>query len=136
MTKHDDISGSGYPCVVGLGGVHAFLGHHFAPIYAKVCKEGLYSLVGVAKVAFIELLNVLLLNAVNDTLYTNDGDGLLKVERLLKILHVCLEAEEFVLGSVILDGWINRRWLNEAVGQGDSPACDRSIVNVIENQCQ
>jgi hypothetical protein len=33
-------------------------------------KEGLYCLVGVAKVVFVELLNVLLLNAVDDALYT------------------------------------------------------------------
>jgi hypothetical protein len=84
----------------------------------KVCKEGLHSLVGIAKVVFIELLDVLLLNAVNNALYSNVGDGLLKVERLLKILCVPLEAKEFKLGSVVFDGWIDRRWLNKAVGQG------------------
>jgi hypothetical protein len=51
-----------------------------------LCKEGLYHLVGIAKVVLIELLDVLLLNAVNDALYTNVGDGLLKVECLLKII--------------------------------------------------
>ncbi len=40
-------------------------------------------MVGIAKVVFIELLNVLLLNAVNDALYTYVGDGLLEFERLL-----------------------------------------------------
>jgi hypothetical protein len=101
-----------------------------------VCKEGLYCLVGVAKIVFIELLDVLLLNAVNDVLYTNVGDGLLEVKCLLKILCVHLEAEEFTLGSVVFDGWIDHRWLNEAVGQGNGPACDSSVVNVIKNQCQ
>jgi hypothetical protein len=84
LTKCDDMSGAGNPCVVEcLGGIHAFFGHHLAPIGAKVCKEGLDCLVGVANVVFIELLNVLLLNAVNDVLYTYDGDGLLKFKRLL-----------------------------------------------------
>ncbi len=69
----------------------------------KVRKEGLYCLVGIAKVVLIELLNVLLLSAVNDALYTDVGDGLLKVKCLLKILHVRLEAEEFALGSVAFD---------------------------------
>jgi hypothetical protein len=81
-----------------------------------VCEEGLYCLVGIAKVLLIELLDVLLLRAVNDALYTYVGDSLLKVECLLKILCVHLEAEEFVLGSIIFDGWIDCRWLNEAVG--------------------
>jgi hypothetical protein len=102
----------------------------------KVCKEGLYCLVGIAKVVLIELLDILLLNTVNDALYTNGGDGLLKVECLLKILHVRLEAEEFALGSVIFDGWIDRQWLNKAVSQGNSPVCDSSVVYVIKNQCQ
>jgi hypothetical protein len=137
MTERDDMSGAGYPCVVECpGGIHAFLGHHLAPMCAKVCKKGLYHLVGIAKVVLIELLNVLLLNAVNDVLYTYVGDGLLKIECLLKICHVCLEAEEFVLGSVIFDGWIDRGWLNKAVGQSNGPACNSSIVNVVKNQCQ
>jgi hypothetical protein len=137
MTKRDDMSGAGYPCVVEcLGGICAFLSHHLTPICAKVCKEGLYCLVGIAKVVFIELLDVLFLNTVNDALYTNVGDGLLMVECLLKILCVHLEMEEFALGSVVFDGWINRRWLNEAVGQGSGPACDSSIVDIIKNQCQ
>jgi hypothetical protein len=137
MTKRDDMSGAGYPCVVEcLGGIRAFLGHHLTPICAKVCKEGLYCLVGVAKGVFIELLDILLLNAVNDALYTDVGDGLLKVKHLLKILHVCLEVE-FALGSVVFDGWIDRRWLNEAVIQGNNLACNSSVVsNVIKNQCQ
>jgi hypothetical protein len=71
MTKRDDISGAGYPCVVEcLSGIHAFFGHPLTPIGAKVCEEGLDCLVGMAKVVFIELLDVLLLNAVNDALYT------------------------------------------------------------------
>ncbi len=96
-----------------FGGIRAFLGHHLAPIFAKVFEEGLYCLVGIAKEVFVELLDVLLLNAVNDAFYTYVGDGLLKVECLLKILCVCLEAKEFALGSVLFDGWIARRWLNE-----------------------
>ncbi len=77
------MSGAGYPCVVErLGGTRAC---HLTPICAKVLEEGLYCLVGVDKVVLIELLNVLLLNAVNDALYTYVGDSLLKVERLLKI---------------------------------------------------
>ncbi len=56
----------------------------------KVFKEGLYRLVGIAEVVLIELLDVLLLNAVDDAFYTYVGDGLLKVECLLKILHVRL----------------------------------------------
>jgi hypothetical protein len=56
------------------------VGHHFTPICAKVNEEGLYCLIGVAKVVLIELLDVLLLNAVNNVLYTNVGDGLLKVK--------------------------------------------------------
>jgi hypothetical protein len=81
-----------------------------------VCKEGLYCLVGLAKVVLIELLDILLLNAVNDGLYTYVGDGLLKVKCLLKILRVRMEAEEFALESVVFDGWIDRRWLNKVVG--------------------
>ncbi len=111
------MSGAGYPCVVeSFGVIHVFLGHHLAPICAKVFKEGLYCLVGVAKVVRVELLDVLLLNAVNDALYTYVGDSLLKVERLLKFLRVCLEAEAFTLGSVVFDGWIDRRWLNKVGG--------------------
>jgi hypothetical protein len=68
-TKCDDRSGAGYPCMVErLGGICVFLGHHLTPIGAKVCKERLYPLVGIAKLVLIELLNVLLLNAVNDAL--------------------------------------------------------------------
>jgi hypothetical protein len=131
------MSGAGYSCVVkGLGGIRAFLGHHLKPICAKVCKEGLYHLVSIAKVVFIELLDVLLLNAVNDALYTDVGDSLLKVKPLLMILYVCLEAEEFAWGSVVFDGWIDRRWLNKVVSQGNGPVCDSSIVNVIKKQCQ
>ncbi len=87
--------------------------------YTNLCKgvQGGTLLSGWrSKVVLIELLDILLLNAVNDVLYTNVGDGLLKVECLLKILPVCLEAEDFALGSVVFDGWIDRRWLNEAVG--------------------
>jgi hypothetical protein len=66
------------------------------------------------------------------------GDSLLKFKCLLKIIPFCLEAEEIALGSVVLDGWIDRRWLNEAVGQRNSLACDSSIVDVVEveNQSQ
>ncbi len=135
--ERDDMSGAGYPCVVeSFSGICAFLGHHLTPICVKVFEEGLYPLVGVAKVVLIELLDILLLNAVNDALYTYVGDGLLKVECLLKILCVRLEAEEFALGSVIFDGWIDRLWLNKAGGRSNGPACDGSIVNIIENQCQ
>jgi hypothetical protein len=131
------MSGAGYSCgVERLGDIHAFLGHHLAPICAKVCKEGLYCLVGIAKVVLIELLDVLLLNSIDDALYTYVGDGLLKVKCLLKILYVCLEAEEFALGSVVFDGWIDYRWLNKAVSQSNGPTCDSSIVNVVETQCQ
>jgi hypothetical protein len=134
MTELDDMSGAGYSCVVEcLGGIRAFLGHHLTPICAKVCEEGLYCLVGIAKVVFIELLDVLLLNAVNDALYTDVGDGLLKVKCFLKILCVLLEVEEFVLGSVVFDGWIDCGWLNKGVGLGNGPACDSSVVNVIKN---
>ncbi len=81
------MSGAGYPCVVeSFGGIRAFLGHHFTQICAKVFEEGLYRLVGAAKVVLIELLNVLLLNAVDYALYTYVGDGLLKVKSPLKIL--------------------------------------------------
>jgi hypothetical protein len=59
------------------------LWYHLTPIGAMVCKEGLDCLVGMAKVVFIELLDVLLLNIVDDALYTYVGDGLLKFERLL-----------------------------------------------------
>ena len=113
MTKRDGMSGAGYPCVVEcFDGIRALLGHHLAPICAKMFEEGFYHLVGVAKVVFVELLDELLLNAVDDALYTYVGDGLLKVKHLLKILCVCLEAEEFALGSVVFDGWVDRRWLN------------------------
>ncbi len=90
----------------------------------------------IAKIAFVGLHDILLLNAVDDALYTYVGDGLLKVEFLLKILPVCLEAEEFALGSVVFNSWIVRRWLNEAGGRSNGPACDGSIVDVIKNQCQ
>ncbi len=66
-----------------LGGIHAFFGHHLTPIGVKMCKEGLDCLVGIAKVVFVELLNVLLLNAVDDALYTYVGDCLLKFKHLL-----------------------------------------------------
>jgi hypothetical protein len=50
MTKCDDMSGAGYPCVVeSFGGIHTFLGHHLTPICAKMSEEGLYHLVGIAK---------------------------------------------------------------------------------------
>ncbi len=131
------MSGAGYPCVVeSFGGISVFLGHHLTPICAKVLEEGLYCLVGVAKVVLIELLGILLLNAVNDALYTYVGDCLLKVERLLEILCVPLKAEEFTLGSVVFDGWIECWWLNKAGGQSNGPACDSSIVNIIKNQCK
>ncbi len=116
-TGCDDMCGAGYPCVVeSFSGICSFLGHHLTPICAKVFEEGLYHLVGIAKVVLIELLDILLLNAVNDALYTYVGDGLLKVKHLLKILCVCLEEEEFALGSVVFNGWIDPRWLNEAGG--------------------
>ncbi len=137
MTECDDMSGAGYPCVVeSFGDICAFLGHHLTPICVKAFEEGLYRLVGIAKVVLIELLNILLLNAVNDALYTYVGDSLLKVEHLLKIRRVCLEVEKFALGSAVFDSWIDRRWLNKASGQSKGPACDGSIVNVIKNQCQ
>jgi hypothetical protein len=130
------MSGARYPCVVeSFGGTSAFLGHHLTLICAKVFEEGLYHLVSVAKVVLIELLDILLLNAVNDALYTYVGDGLFKVECLLKIICVRLEAEKFALGSVIFDGWIDRRWLNEVGSRSNGPACDGSIVDVIKNQC-
>ncbi len=137
MAKRDDMGGAGYLCVVEcLGGIRAFLGHHLAPICVKVFEEGLYRLVVIAKVVLIELLDVLLLNVVNDALYTYVGDDLLMVEHLLKILHGCLEVEEFTLESVVFNGWIDHRWLNEVGGQSNGPTCDGSVVEVIENQCQ
>ncbi len=136
-TKHDDMTGAEYTCVVErLSGIRAFLGLHLTPICVKVFEEKLYCLVDIAKVVLIEPLDVLLLNAVNDELYTYVGDGLLKVECLLKILCVHLEAEEFALGSVFFDGWIDRRWLNNAGGQSNCPACDSSLVDIIKNLCQ
>jgi hypothetical protein len=81
MTKRDAMSGAGYPFEVECLG--AFFGHHLTPVGAKVCDEGLDHLVGIAKVVFIELLDLLLINAVNDALYTNVGDGLLKFKCLL-----------------------------------------------------
>ncbi len=78
------MSGAGYPCVVEcLGSIRAFFGHHLTPIGAKVSKEGLDCLVGIAKVVFIELLDGLLLNTVDDALCTYVGDGLLKFKSLL-----------------------------------------------------
>ncbi len=77
-------------CGRKLCGIRAFLGHYLTPICVKVFEEGLYCLVGIAEVVLIELLDVLLLNAVDDAFYTYVGDGLLKVEHLLKILHVRL----------------------------------------------
>jgi hypothetical protein len=119
-----------------LGGIHAFFGHHFTPIGAKVCKEVLDCLVGVAKVFFIELLDVLFLNTVDDALYTYVGDGPLKLKCLLLILCYHIEVEKFALQSVIFDGWIDRRWLNKVGGQFDSLACDSSVVDVVKNQGQ
>ncbi len=122
--------------VESFGGIRAFLGHCLTPICAKVFEEGLYRLVGIAKVVLIELLDVLLLNAVDDALYTYVGDGLLKVKRLLKVLRVRLEEEEFTLGSVVFNGWVDRWWVNKSGSQSNSPACDASVVDIIKNQCQ
>ncbi len=52
------------------------------------------------------------------------------------ILHVRLEVEEFALGSVVFDGWVDQWWLNKAGGQSNGLVCDGSIVDIIENQCQ
>ncbi len=101
-----------------------------------MCKEGLYCLVGIAKVVLIELLDILLLNAVDDALYTYVGDGLIKFKHLLKILCFRLEGEEFTLGCVVFDGWMDHQWLNNAVNQSNSLVCDSSIVDIVENQSQ
>jgi hypothetical protein len=78
------MSRAGYPCMLEhLGGIRVFFGHCLTPIGAKVCKERLDCLVGIAKEVFIELFDVLLLNAVNDALHTYVGDGFLKFKCLL-----------------------------------------------------
>ncbi len=49
-------------------------------------NDGLDGLIYIAKIFFVEFFNVSLLNAVDDALYADGGDGLLQVELLLELV--------------------------------------------------
>ena len=65
---------AGYPSVVKcVGRVGAFFCHYLAPFHSEMGKEGLDRLVGVSKVVFIEFLDILVFDTVDDALDADVG---------------------------------------------------------------
>jgi hypothetical protein len=99
-----------------LGCLGALLCHDLAPVGAEMINDGLDGLIHVAKIFFFEFFNVLLLNAVDDVLHANGGDGLLQVELLLEPLCLGLESEEVELTCGVIKFWIDQGRLAETRG--------------------
>ncbi len=71
----------GHPGMVErLGCDGVLLCYDLAPVGAEMIDDGLDGLICVAKIFFVEFFNALLLDAVDDALHTDGGDGLLQVE--------------------------------------------------------
>ncbi len=70
-------------CDKCVGRVGPLLGHGFAPFRSEVGEEGFDCLICIAEVVFVEILDVLFLDAVDDTLNANVSDCLLEVKLLL-----------------------------------------------------
>ncbi len=64
-------------------------------------------MIGVTKVFFIELFDILFFIAVNDALYSDSGDSLLELELFLESFHFLLEGQDFIgIGLFIIFGVI------------------------------
>ena len=88
MTKHDDMCGAWHPGVIEcIGCVGTLLGHDLAPLRSEVGQEGFDCLICVAKIVFVEFLDVLFLDTVDDTLDANVCDCLLEVKLLPELFR-------------------------------------------------
>jgi hypothetical protein len=86
----------GYPCLTeGFGGVSAFPCHDLAPVGLEMMENFFDCAVGIPEVLFIEFLNILFFDAVDDALDADVGDRLLQVKFLLKLFCFFLEGEYF-----------------------------------------
>ncbi len=99
-----------------LGCVGALLHHDLAPVGAEMIDDGLDGLIRVAKIFFVEFFKVLLLNAVDDALHTDGGDGFLQVKLLLEPLCLGLESEEVELTHRVIKFWIDQGRLSKTCG--------------------
>ncbi len=135
MIECDGVCGAWYPGVVDcVGCIRAFFCHDLAPFGAKMGEDSFDCLVGIAKVIFIEFLNVLFFDAVDDTLDSNVGDCLLEIECRLKLLGLCLKAKELALRDEIVDVRMHCRGLDDAISRGDYTASDDGVFRIVKDQ--
>jgi hypothetical protein len=94
--KCDDVCHVGDPRLVEyIGGISALLCHDLAPVGLEMVKDTFDGVVGVSKVLFIELCDVLFFIAVDNLLDTNVCDCLLKIKLPEELLCFFLKREDF-----------------------------------------
>jgi hypothetical protein len=84
--KCDDVGHVGYPSLIeGFGGVSAFPCHDLAPVGSEMAENTFDGVVGVPEVLFVEFVDILFFDAVDDALDTNVGDCLLQVKFFFEV---------------------------------------------------
>ena len=78
--------------------------HDLAPYGAEMSQHLLNGDVGVHKVLFIEILEVMIVDAGNDLLHPNIGDRLLYLLRLLYFFLLLLKCHDIKWGGGKIDG--------------------------------
>jgi hypothetical protein len=119
-----------------LSCVGALLPHDLAPVGAEMIDDGLDGLICIAKIFFVKFFNVLLLDAVNDSLHANGGDGLLQVKLLLEPLCLGLESEEVELTRGVINFWIDQGRLAETRGAFYYRFCYDFVVRIVQDECK
>ncbi len=119
-----------------LGCVGALLSHDLAPVGAEMINDGLDGLIRVTKIFFVEFFNVLLLDAVDDALHANGGDGLLQVKLLLEPLCLGLESEEVKLTRGVVNFWIDQGLLAKTHGAFYYRFCYDFVVRIVQDECK
>jgi hypothetical protein len=119
-----------------LGCVGVLHHHDLAPVCAEMIDDGLDGLICIAKIFFVEFFNVLLLDAVNDALHADGGDGLLQVKLLLEPLCLGLESEEVKLTCDVVNFWIDQGRLAETCGAFYYRFCYDFVVRIVQDECE
>jgi hypothetical protein len=106
---------------------------------AEMIDDGLDGLICVAKIFFVEFFNVLLFNAVvlldavDDALHADGGDGLLQVKLLFEPLCLSLESEEVELTCGVVNFWIDQGRLAETRGAFYYCFCYDFVVCIVQD---
>ncbi len=119
-----------------LGCVGALLRHDLAPVGVEMIDDGLDGLICIAKIFFVEFFNALLLDAVDDALHADGGDGLLQVKLLLEPLRLGLESEEVELTHGVINFWIDQGRLAKTRGAFYHRFCYDFVVRIVQDECK